>query len=233
MSTGGIPMASPAPGALGAALAPQVGQPGGWKAWVSQPQNRAALVQFGIEMLQPLSPGQGVGSRIGTAIGSGAEARDRFVTGEQDRQRQFVTDRIAQQEADARSLAAQASMVNAKQPNAGTGLTAYQRIQLERGRLKDFRQFVTAKERNLFPGDVLPDVETLAQEFEQLNVSAPGGMPTATGVPTLAESVPGTGGATRVPTPEAIARLKDDPSLAGQFDEYYGAGASTRALGGG
>ena len=69
MSTGGMPAptaAVPAPD-VGGALLPNVA-PGGWKAWVSRPENRAALVQAGIQMLQPLGIGETPLSRAGTSI---------------------------------------------------------------------------------------------------------------------------------------------------------------------
>lgn len=191
MSTGGMPApAAPQP-ALGDSLLPQVGQPGGWKAWVSRPENRAALVQAGIELLQPLGVGQTPLSRVGTAIGSGMEARDRAITGQQADEQRQVENAIAQQEADARTVAADAALTaadaRAKDPD---GLTALQRITLERNRLKEFRSYVAAYRKSLFPGDPMPDMNTLAEMFEQENATAPA-LPGGGGSPSLADAVPG------------------------------------------
>lgn len=48
-----------------------------WNAWSSKPENNAALLQFGISMLQPRAPGQsGIGA-LANSIGEGAQASGR------------------------------------------------------------------------------------------------------------------------------------------------------------
>lgn len=50
-----------------------------WDAYTSRPENNAALLQFGIAMMQPRAPGQsGIGS-VANAIGEGAQASERNV----------------------------------------------------------------------------------------------------------------------------------------------------------
>ena len=233
-SPAAAPAPAPAPAGQNLSLLPQVGQPGAWKAWVAQPENRAMLVQAGISLLQPTGVGQTMAGHVGGAIGSGMEARDRVVAGEQEQEQRTLQNTLAQQEADARTLSAQASMTNAERQAAGGGLTPYQMIQLDRGRAKDFRAFVAAKERNLFPGDQLPDVETLAAEFEQLNAVAPGLPGAGGGTPSLAEAIPGAtpGGAQSVAPPQShIDYLRQNPGAAADFDAKYGAGASQQYLG--
>jgi hypothetical protein len=45
-----------------------------WSQWVGKPANRAALMQFGIAMLQPVQQGETGTSHFANAIGSGGEA---------------------------------------------------------------------------------------------------------------------------------------------------------------
>lgn len=44
-----------------------------WKNWFEQPDNRAGLVQFGIQMLQPIAPGQTLAGQFGQAVGAAGE----------------------------------------------------------------------------------------------------------------------------------------------------------------
>lgn len=201
MSTGGMPAPAaptaaptPAPGApLGASLLPDVSQPGGWRAWVSRPENRAALVQAGIQLLQPLGVGQTVGGQVGQAIGSGLSARDRVVTGQQEQEQQSLQNSIAQQEADARTTAANASATAAAKSGGAGGLTAYQMLMQDNRTKQQFLKYAQKRasdaEFSATPLDLTdPDtVNRLAEEYQAVIAAAPGGAPT----PTLAESVPG------------------------------------------
>lgn len=71
----------------------------GWRDWVSSPQGRAALIQFGATLSQPMGIGQNTLGHIGRAVGSGFEARDRTTAAqiEQERFEQERQDRLAQQ----------------------------------------------------------------------------------------------------------------------------------------
>src|SRR5688572_16624188 len=48
-----------------------------WRNWMAQPSNRAALLQFGISMMQPIGVGQSPIGHLGQAIGQGAQAQGR------------------------------------------------------------------------------------------------------------------------------------------------------------
>lgn len=50
-----------------------------WDAWSSRPENNAALMQFGIALMQPRAPGQSAIGQFGNALGEGAEASARNV----------------------------------------------------------------------------------------------------------------------------------------------------------
>lgn len=48
-----------------------------WDAWTSKPENNAAMLQFGLNMLQPRAPGQSALGQFASSIGAGAEASGR------------------------------------------------------------------------------------------------------------------------------------------------------------
>lgn len=197
MSAPGAP--APAAPPLGQSLLPNLGQPGGWQAWVSQPQNRAALVQAGIALLQPTGVGQSTAGHIGSAIGSGLEARDRVVSGQQEAAQRATENAIAQQEANARATAANAAQVNADRQAALGGLTMYQALMMDERKKKSFIQFAQKRaadsQFSTEPLD-LSDPETqekLAQEYQSLLNSAGGTSPTPVpGAPqtTLGDALP-------------------------------------------
>lgn len=64
-----------------------------WNEFMNQPGNMAALVQFGIKMLQPTPVGQTTLGQLGNAVGAAGEAKQRVIEGETDRQlKQSQTD---------------------------------------------------------------------------------------------------------------------------------------------
>lgn len=50
---------------------------GAWRAWLTNPENRASMMQFGINMLQPIGVGQSQAGHFGSALGAAGEASDR------------------------------------------------------------------------------------------------------------------------------------------------------------
>lgn len=81
-----VPGTVPQPDVQGAA------QTGGladnWRSWMSDPHNRAAMIQFGLALSQPVSAGQNVLGHIGSAAGQAGEASDR-ITAEQEREKEL------------------------------------------------------------------------------------------------------------------------------------------------
>src|SRR5258707_2379555 len=62
----------------------------GWNKWVDKPNNRAALMQFGIAMLQPMGMGETGAGHFANAVGSAGEAHQR-VTGQAEQARKEDT----------------------------------------------------------------------------------------------------------------------------------------------
>ena len=200
----GAPAPAPAPTAAaptGLDILPQVGQPGGWKAWVSQPENRAALVQAGIAMLQPLGVGQTTAGQIGGAIGAGMEARDRVVTGQQEAEQQALQNQIAQQEADARTTAAEASLMNAERVKGD--LTLHQQLMQDNREIARWTEWLKGRAYDQYTGEPLVDlqdpavIQQLQAEFNATIGAAPrsGGVPPmvpgGAAPPSLAGAIPG------------------------------------------
>ena len=50
---------------------------GAWKSWITNPENRASMMQMGIALMQPIGLGQTPIGHFGQALGQGGEAADR------------------------------------------------------------------------------------------------------------------------------------------------------------
>jgi len=57
-----------------------------WNAWTSRPENNAAMINFGLQLMQPRAPGQTALGHWAEAAGAGAEATQRNVKAEEERQ---------------------------------------------------------------------------------------------------------------------------------------------------
>ena len=99
---------------------------GQWRGFIHDPGNRAALLQCGGAMLQPIGVGQTPVGQIGQSIGAAGEAQDR-VTGQQIRE-QEVADKGALRQAQAESTWARGeaalSTAAARSENAATRASA-------------------------------------------------------------------------------------------------------------
>lgn len=101
-----------------------------WDAFTSKPENNAALIQFGIAMMQPRTQGQSSFGQLGNAVGSAGEASTANLAAQSAEQ-----DRIAQRDerqstADYRKAQSTAALQNAASygrqvdntPGGGSGL---------------------------------------------------------------------------------------------------------------
>jgi hypothetical protein len=59
-----------------------------WDNWTSKPENNAALMQFGLNMMAPNVTGGGFMGHLAQGLGGGMEARDRSIAAEQEREKQ-------------------------------------------------------------------------------------------------------------------------------------------------
>src|SRR5215467_10034811 len=82
-----------------------------WRSWMSDPHNRAAMIQFGVALSQPIAAGQNALGQVGQAFGQAGEAADR-VTQEQ----------LKEEEASSKQelRKAQGDLAGAKAETAGT-----------------------------------------------------------------------------------------------------------------
>jgi hypothetical protein len=107
-----------------------------WDAWTSRPENNAALLQFGIAMLQPRSPGQTALGQAANAVGAGAEASGRVQATEEALQTEEAKREELASLGEARKASSQAALQNAaayaksvEQYGGGKGLTPIMRAQ--------------------------------------------------------------------------------------------------------
>lgn len=77
-----------------------------WTNWAKSPEGKANLIQMGVNLLQPIQPGQDFLGHVGTAIGAGQEAADRSKVGQMEQQRleQTAQDKSLARQLDERRL---------------------------------------------------------------------------------------------------------------------------------
>jgi hypothetical protein len=79
---------------------PQEGLVSKWRGWLQQPDNRAALLQFGVNMLQPMGPGQTFWGQLGQSLGAAGQTVQT-----RQQQRQKAADAAAARAMDVAQLA--------------------------------------------------------------------------------------------------------------------------------
>lgn len=95
-SPGGVPIPTPKPAQRSQSQAgtpqPEAGTDlrSGWQEFLSHPENRAGLLQFGLSMLSPADPGGSLASNIGSALGEGMAVRGATIEGQYQRERDEV-----------------------------------------------------------------------------------------------------------------------------------------------
>lgn len=102
---------------------------GQWDDWLQRPGNRSALLQMGLQMMQPVGIGQTVGGHIAQSVGAGGEAVARQEASDlkervADAKMQAADERlrILQQNADASTMRATSAAARAANKKVG-GLT--------------------------------------------------------------------------------------------------------------
>lgn len=139
-----------------------------WDAWTSRPENNAALLQFGLAMLQPRSPGQSGVGQFASAIGQGAEASDRNVAAQRAEADAEANRTFKKEESGARNVTAQAYAEQVRQ-----GATKPDKIGAQSAlRLQsDFRKWL-AKPEDTTGLSVDPIVGALSKQFPGVKTKA-------------------------------------------------------------
>jgi hypothetical protein len=179
----------------------------GWNAWINKPNNRAALAQFGIAMLQPMGMGEtGVG-HFANAVGAAGEAHRHVTTQEQQDERSRTEAELRESRARAAETSANAAETRAyysgensrlRAENANTSNFA-KNLQAQSAARARYDKYVTDPLRE---GDPLPydqwirspeGVTALTEEHAKLGLGV--------GAGTTAPSVtPGASGPTAAPS---------------------------------
>lgn len=90
---------------------------GQWRSWINDPGNKAALIQTGLALAQPVALGQNALGHVAGAIGQGGEASDR-VTAQEEKDREQTR---KEADTESRSLARESSANSAEsRANAAT-----------------------------------------------------------------------------------------------------------------
>lgn len=163
---------------------------GQWRNWMADENNRAALMQFGVSLMQPMGFGQNVAGHVGQAVGSVGEMATR--RGEMERR-----DREADSKAELR--ASQANLAESRAANAGVSAgRAADRLDMARERLAfDKYRFNTSTlvrlqgayqraieklnaDNNLLPPDQRKPIPTF-QDFVRSNPQLAAGIGMGTG----------------------------------------------------
>ena len=117
-----------------------------WTDWLQRPGNRSAMLQMGLQMMQPIGIGQTVGGHVAQSIGAGGEAVARAETSDlrervADAKMQTADERlaIAQQQADASTLRATSAAARKTDKKVG-GLTDLFKARAAREDQKSFEK---------------------------------------------------------------------------------------------
>lgn len=147
----------------------------GWDDWLQRPGNRTALLQIGLNLMQPTAIGQTTAGHVAQAIGAGGEAQARVAT--QDLKEQQVDDKlalanqrlaIAQQNADANTSRAGTAASIAANRKVG-GLTDLVRARFAREDARNFDKQLDSDAKNIVKqaNDVLADPSSeVVQRFK-------------------------------------------------------------------
>lgn len=85
----------------------------GWNDWINKPNNRAALMQFGIAMLQPMGMGENATGHFANAIGAAGEAHHHVTVNEQQAQKADTESELRESRANAATTTANAAETRA------------------------------------------------------------------------------------------------------------------------
>lgn len=137
----------------------------GWDDWLQRPGNRTALLQIGLNLMQPTAIGQTTGGHFAQAVGAGGEAQARVAA--QDLKEDQVDNKlsianqrlaIAQQNADANTSRANTAATRDTNRKVG-GLTDLVKARFSREDQKAFDKQLDSDAKNIVKqaNDILAD----------------------------------------------------------------------------
>lgn len=144
-----------------------------WEQFSARPENNAALLQFGLAMLQPRAPGQSGIGQFANAVGQGAEAADRNVATQQaEQQRQFLQgEKTAELALKGREAGARETTANAYADQVRQGGAAKASLNNTLKAQAEFRKYL-AKPEDATGLTVDPIVAAISKQFPDIKSKA-------------------------------------------------------------
>jgi len=180
-----------------------------WDDYLARPGNRQALLQIGLQMMQPVAIGQSTMGHIGQAIGAGGEAVGRLENSDlklavADSRMDMANEklRIAQQNADSRQMRDAAAASKSAGKKVG-GLTDLMRLRMEREDARNAEKAVNDEAELLFKeaNDLInPPTERAAAYKGKSQLDIRDDLRKKRGAPSSSS------------TEEPVAALSDDPA---------------------
>lgn len=182
-----------------------------WNSFLSKPGNTAAVVQAGLNMMQPIGVGQSVLGHMAQAVGAGGEAKRRNLDENVDRELKTAqSDYYSGRAANTGSLTPAQIMASDDRTKA-----AYSKVLMEELSAID----------PLDPASALADLRkdpkafaAFMQNVSQLYQASQQG-------PNLTSQIAPGG---KTPGPQAIAYLKANPKTKAQFEATFGPGSAAQ-----
>lgn len=146
----------------------------GWQEFLSKPENRAGLLQFGLSMLNPVNPGGSLASNIGGAMGEGFAVRGATLQAQNDQAADEAKGRRDEEDHQSKLQLRKAQTARALRPPQGRASDSTKGEMTPKDRAKEW--FKYAKDRRKEDPDI--SVADLKTEFDEV-WNAAGGTPAA------------------------------------------------------
>lgn len=117
-----------------------------WDSWTSHPENNAAMINFGLQLMQPLGPGESQLGHFGRAIGAAGEASTANVEAQRKQEALEEQQEQAQEGLNIKEREAGAYEKIAEQRAQGKTPSAFnQRMKDQAAENRDFYEWLTGK----------------------------------------------------------------------------------------
>lgn len=127
-----------------------------WDAWTSKPENNAAMINFGLQLMQPMQIGQNRLGHFAQAIGAGGEAATRNILAQEEEQKREEESALKEREATRkeRETDLYGQYVNKQTASSKPETMRMQaQIRMQAKRNEDFSKWLSGKD--LFMDDTL------------------------------------------------------------------------------